>query len=142
MADPREAASHLGIGYKAETYAHDSAIVYDATKVGGSASAGLACTLISAGTVSLTGADEQVEGKLIKVEPNGFCVVQNGGNMQLPGGSAATLTVGAKIVGALGSASAEGYIKAAASGTAAHHVISRGEIVDASDTANVVVRLP
>lgn len=140
MADPRAAVSHLGIDYKAETYAHDNTIVYDATLAGGAAQVGLAVTLEGSEVVSLVGDGEEVEGKLIKVESDGFCVVQTGGNMTLPGGTSATLTEGAKIVGDL-LVSAEGYIQAAAAGTAAHHVVSRGTIVDSSVSTAVVVRL-
>ena len=137
MADPREDTNHLGIGYNAETYGHDDTIVYDATKVGGSAQVGLAVTLESSDVVSLVGDGEEVEGRLVKVEPGGVCVVQNAGTMELPGGSGATLTPGSKIVGDLGAASAEGYIQTATS----QHVVSRGVIVDAAVTTAVVVRL-
>lgn len=140
MANPRDAVSHLGIGYHAETYPHDNTIVYDATLAGGSAQVGLAVTLESSDVISLVGDGEEVEGKLIKVEPDGFCVVQNGGNMTLPGGTSATLTAGSHIVGDL-LVSAEGYIQSAASGTATHHVVSRGVIVDATTTTAVVVRM-
>lgn len=139
MADPREAVSHLS-KYRAKTYAHDNTIVYDATKTGGSAQVGLAVTLEGSEVVSLVGDGENVEGKLIKVEPNGFCVVQVEGEMTLPGGTSATLTEGSHIVGDL-LVSAEGYIQSAASGTATHHVVSRGTIIDSSVTTAVVVRL-
>jgi hypothetical protein len=141
MANPRDAVNHLS-KYRAKTYPHDDTIVYDATKEGGSAQVGLAVTLESSNTISLVGDGEQVEGKLIKVEPDGLCVVQVEGEMTLPGGSGASLTAGAKIVGDLGQSSAEGYIQAAASGTAGHHVVSRGTIIDSSTATAVVVRLP
>lgn len=137
MADPRNVVSFEGIGYTAYTYPHDNTIVYDADVVNGAAQVGLAVTLESDGTVSLVGDGEQVEGKLIKVEPGGFCVVQNGGVVTLPGGSGATLTAGTKIVGDLGPSSAEGYIQSVAT----QHTVSRGTIIDASDAAAVVVRL-
>lgn len=137
MSDPRSEVSFLGIGYKAFTYPHDNTIVYDETEEGGSAQVGLAVTLESHGTVSLVGDGEQVEGKLMKVEPDGFCVVQNGGVMTLPGGDSATLTVGLKIVGDLGPASAEGYIQAVAT----QHTVSRGRIIDGSVATAVVVEL-
>jgi hypothetical protein len=115
--------------------------VYDATLAGGAAQVGLAVTLVASNQVSLVGDGEEVEGKLVKVEPGGFCVVQSGGTMELPGGTSATLTPGSKIVGDL-LVSAEGYIQSAAAGTAAHHVVSRGRILDASVTTAVVVSLP
>lgn len=141
MSDPRDAVSFEGIGYEAETFVHDGTIVYDATEEGGSAQVGLAVTNEGSQTVSLVGDGENVLGKLIKVESDGKCVVQTGGYMELPGGVSATLTEGARIVGDLGADSAEGYIQAAAAGTAAHHVVSRGQIIDSSDATAVMVRL-
>lgn len=140
MADPREDVNNIA-KYRAQTYAHDNTIVYNAALAGGSAQVGLAVTQEGSETVSLVGDGEEVEGKLIKVEPGGVCVVQIEGEMTLPGGTSATLTEGSKIVGDL-LVSAEGYIQSAASGTAAHHVVSRGTIVDSSVTTAVVVRLP
>lgn len=139
MADPRAAVNQIS-KYRAKTYAHDNTIVYDATKVGGSSQVGLAVTLEGVEVVSLVGDGEEVEGKLIQVMSDGFCVVQVEGEMTLPGGTSATLTEGSKIVGDL-LISAEGYIQSAAAGTAAHHVVSRGTIIDSSVATAVVVRL-
>lgn len=141
MANPRDAVNHLS-AYRAKTYPHDNTIVYSATEEGGSAQVGLAVTLESSNTISLVGDGEQVEGKLIKVESDGFCVVQVEGEMTLPGGDSATLTAGASIVGDLGAASAEGYIRAVATGTAAELGRTRGTIIDSSTATAVVVRLP
>lgn len=138
MADPREAVKFEGIGYQALTYNHDDTIVYSKDEVGGSAQVGLAVTLESDHTVSLVGDGEEVEGKLVKVEPGGIAVVQTGGIMTLPGGTGATLTVGSKVVGDL-LVSAEGYVQSAAAGTAAHHVVSRGRIIDNDTTTAVVI---
>jgi hypothetical protein len=140
MADPRAAISFEGIKPVNVTYAHDESIVYSATAVNGSVSVGLAVSLVDDAEVTLAGDGEPLEGKLIKVEPDGFCVVQESGYMTLPGGTSATLTNGAKIVGDL-LVSAEGYIRAAASGTAAELILARGRIIDNSDTEAVVVRL-
>lgn len=137
MPDPRSAISFEGIGFEAETFEHDNTIVYDDTKDGGSAQVGLAVSLEAAAQVTLAGSGEGVIGKLIKVEQDGFCVVQTGGYVTLPGGDSAVLTIGAKVVGDLGAASAEGYIQAAST----EHTVSRGTIVDASDPTAVVVRL-
>lgn len=141
MADPREAVSHIGIIYKAETFPHDATIVYDSTLAGGAAQVGLAVTLESDNVISLVGDGEQVEGKLIKVEPGGFCVVQNGGNMELPAGTAAGLTAGEAIVGDL-LVAAEGYIREVATATAAELGHARGTILDATDVLAVIVRMP
>lgn len=140
MADPRNAVSLEGIGYEAETFAHDNTIVYSATEENGSAQVGLAVTHEGSQTVSLAGDGENIAGKLIKVESDGFCVVQTGGYMTLPGGTSATLTEGLPIVGDL-LVSAEGYIRVAAAGTAADLLAARGQIMDSSDAENVVVRL-
>lgn len=141
MADVRAVANLVGVGYDAMTFAHDNTIVYDATKQSGSAQVGLAVTAEGSETVSLVGDGENVLGRLVKVESDGFCVVQVGGNVELPGGNGATLTEGSKIVGALNASSAEGYIRIAASGTAAELVRARGMILDSSDATAVLVKL-
>jgi hypothetical protein len=141
MADPREVVSHVGIGFFAETFLHDDTIVYSTDEEGGSEQVGLAVTIESSNTVSLVGDGENVAGKLIKVEPGGVCVVQTGGTVELPGGDGATLTPGTQIVGDLGAASAEGYIRSAASATAAELIVARGQIIDATTATAVVVRL-
>lgn len=136
MADPRAAVNHIW-GYEADTYPHDNTIVYSATVDGGSAQVGLAVTIESNNLVSLVGDGEYVLGKLVKVESDGLCVVQTGGQMELPGGDSATLTAGLKIVGDLGAAAAEGYIQAVST----QHTVSRGAIIDSSTATAVVVRL-
>lgn len=141
MSDPRAALRFNEIGYQAVTYAHDNTIVYSATAVNGSAQVGLAVSLEDDFTVTLAGDGEAIEGKLIQVEPDGYCVVQVAGYMTLPGGDSATLTNGVKIVGDLGAAAAEGYIRIAASGTAAELVLARGRIIDNTTTTAVVVCL-
>lgn len=143
MADPREAVAFDDIDFRSVTYNHDNTIVYDAAVAGGSAQVGLAVTLESSKTVSLVGDGESVEGRLIKVEPGGIAVVQNKGYMKLPRGTSATLTAGKKIVGDL-LASAEGYIRDVATGTAAELGVARGRVIDASQTDDadeVVVEL-
>lgn len=143
MADPR-AVNSFELGpkpHEVATFVHDSTIVYDATKVGGSAQVGLAVSIESSNVVTLVGDGENVLGKLLNVGSDGFCTVQHSGWMTLPGGSGASLTAGEKIVGDLGAASAEGYIRVVATGTAAELGHARGMIVDASVTTEVVVNL-
>jgi len=137
MADPREVANRVGIGYFAETWVHDNTVVYNPLLEGGSAQVGLAMTVESSSVASLVGDGENVLGKLIKVEPGGICVIQTGGIMTLPGGAGATLTAGLKIVGDLGAASAEGYIQAVAT----QDTVSRGIIEDSSVATAVQVRM-
>lgn len=141
MADPRADVKYDGIGAQFVTYKHDDTIVFAATSTNGSAQVGLAVSLEDDETVTLAGDGEAIEGKLIQVEPDGYCVVQVHGYMTLPGGDSATLTNGAKIVGDLSATSAEGYIRAAASGTAAELILARGRIIDNSTTTAVVVDL-
>lgn len=140
MADPRNTISFEGIGEERVTFKiDDSTITYDATKVNGSASVGLAVTLSAAGTVALAADAEAVIGKLILVEADDKAVVQTGGFMTLPGGTSATLTLGTPIVGDL-LVSAKGYVRSAASATAAELLVAKGTIIDAGVTTAVVVR--
>jgi hypothetical protein len=141
MANPRNVTEYTGIDGVYATYSHDNTIVYSATEENGSAQVGLAVTIESDKTVTLIGDGEPVEGKLIKVEADGKCNVQVGGYMALPGGDGATLTIGQPIVGDLGAASAEGYIRAANSATAAETINARGAIVDNDTTTAVMCRL-
>ena len=142
MADPRADVTFDGINAEYVTVAIDnSTITYSATATNGSAQVGLAVALSGNATIELVGDGEEVFGKLISVEKDNFAVVQTGGWMALPGGSGATLTVGKKIVGDLGAASAEGYIREVATATAAELGVARGMIVDAGTTTAVWVRL-
>ncbi len=149
MADPRKIVNFDGIDAVYATFKIDnSTITYDSTKTDGTASVGLAVTLSADGTVALTAAGDAVIGKLISVEADNFATVQIGGICTLPGGSGATLTRGEKIMGALGAASAKGYIDSVPSAGAAYvqadqQKIARGRgvILDKSDTTAVVVQL-
>lgn len=142
MPNPRKAVEFEGIGLLTATYKIDNVtITYSATAAGGSASVGLAVTLSADDTVALTQDGDAVEGKLLSVEADGMCVVAVGGYVPLPGGASATLTRGTAIVGALGAASARGYIRSAASGTAAELIKCRGRIVRNGTTTAVVVHL-
>lgn len=134
--------SNVGIAPITESFDIDnSTIVYDATEVNGSAQVGLAVTFSGDDEVELVGDGEAVVGKLLKVESDNKCTVQVGGVMTLPGGDSATLTLGEKIVGDLGAASAEGYIRAVDTATAAELGHAKGEIQNAADTTAVVVKL-
>ncbi len=113
----------------------------DATTAGGSAQVGLAVTLSADGTVQLIGDGEALEGKLIEVYADNFAKVQVGGYATLPGGSGASLTRGKAVVGDLGAASAEGYIREVATATAAELGVQRGRLVEVGTTTAVVVDL-
>jgi hypothetical protein len=144
MADPRSAVDLQGIDLEIVTYKIDnSTITYDGTKANGAAATmiGKAVSLSAAATVQLISDGEAVEGKLLSVTDDNFCTVQVGGFCDLPGGSGASLTRGKKIVGALGAASAKGYIREVATATAAELGVARGRIIDAGTTTAVIVDL-
>ena len=137
----RDDVSNIGIGPLTETFKiDDSTITYDATKENGSDQVDLAVTFSAANTVALVADGEAVVGKLLKVESDNMATVQTRGVVTLPGGTSATLTLGSQIVGDL-LVSAEGYIRSAASGTAAELILCRGMIQDAGTTTAVVVLL-
>ena len=144
MADPRRAVSIEGIAPVFKTYKIDnSTITYDATAVGGAAATmiGKAVSFSTDDTVQLVADGDAIVGKLEQVHSDGYCRVQTHGGMNLPGGASATLTLGSSIVGALGAASAKGYIRSAASGTAAELVKARGQITNNDTTTAVAVDL-
>jgi hypothetical protein len=142
MSDPRLDADIIGKNATyLSAYYDNSGITYSATSNGGSTKVGLAVTLSSDGTISTAADGELVLGKLIKVEPDGYCTVQVGGGMELAGGTGATLTVGYPIVGAVDGTGAEGYIRIAAHATTTETILARGRIWDNDDTTAVQVYL-
>lgn len=142
MSDPR-AANSFELGpypHQIATFAHDNTIVYDADEDDGSAQVGLAVSIESSNVVTLAGSGENVLGKLLSVDADGFCSVQHSGFMTLPGGASATLTAGLKIVGDLGpygGGTDEGYIQAVST----EDTVSRGMILDSSTQTAVKVLL-
>jgi|SRR5580765_2249773 len=141
MANPRNTVAFDDIGSLTATYLIDnSTITYDVTKVGGSAQIGLAVTISANKTVALVGDAGAVHGRLQLVEADNKATVQVDGYMKLPGGTSATLTPGTRVVGAL-LVAAKGYVRSVAAATLAEVAAGRGEIIDATDTANVVVNL-
>lgn len=141
MPNPRSGVSFEGIDYEGVTAIADGVtITYDATKNGGSAAVGKAVKISASATVALTTDASQVAGKLIHVDPDGKCTVQFEGFMGLPGGTAATLTPGSKVVGALNGGN-PGYIRSVAAATLAEVAVARGCIWDASDATNTYVDL-
>ena len=142
MANPRDTVSFVGISPTNVTFKIDnSTITYSATAKRGSSQIDLAVTMSADDTVALTADGDAVVGKLLFVSADNKCTVQIEGGMTLPGGASATLTRGSAIVGALGASSAKGYIRSAASGTAAELIKARGMIFNNADTANVAVFL-
>jgi len=142
MADPRKTVDHSEIDPLYVTFAIDDVtITYDATKVGGSTQVGLAVNLSASDTIQLVGDGEAILGALVLVEPDGMGTVQVGGVATFKGGDGATLTPGSKIVGDLGAAAAEGYIRSVAAATLAEVAVARGMILDPSVTTAVQVLL-
>lgn len=142
MPAGRDQVDYDGIRYDGMTFKIDnSTIVFDATQVNGAAATmiGKAVTLSADDTVALAADGDAVIGKLLKVEPGNFATVQMYGYAQLP--SSGTITRGTRIVGALGPASAKGYVRSAASATAAELAKQRGLVVNIADTAAVWVDL-
>jgi hypothetical protein len=123
-------------------------ITYDATKDRGSAAVDLACKLSAARTVALVVDGDPIIGQVIKVEPDGFATVRVEGGVTLPGGNAAALTAGKRIVGAVGPAAEKGRIRNAADvggayaqAAATDQQNGRGTIIDASVATAVQVLL-
>jgi hypothetical protein len=144
MADPRLSTQVDGIDARfVSVKIDDSTITYSATAAGGSAQVGLAVRLVpgTAQTIELVGDAEAVFGKLIQVQADGVATVQYAGGMTLPGGASATLTIGSQIVGDLGAASAEGYIRSVDAATLAEVAVARGAIFDAGTTTAVEIIL-
>lgn len=142
MPDPRAVTAFEGIDAEYATYAIDnSTITYDATKANGAATTMLdkAVTFSASKVVALAADGDAVIGRLDSVTSDNYARVQVEGYTSLPGGTGATLTPGTRAVGALLS-SAKGYIRSAASGTAAE-LIKDGPIIhDAGTTTAVVVQ--
>jgi hypothetical protein len=141
MADPRKAStSRVGTEPKRQlTFKADGTdIVYDATQPNGSAVVGRAVMISGNGIVRLTADASPVDGKLLAVEPDGYCAVQTAGVVELP--SSGTVTVGTKVVGAL-SGGTRGYIRSQAAATLAEVAVARQTVYDVSDAANVAVAL-
>lgn len=143
MPDPRATLSSEGIDAEYKTYAIDnSTITYDATKANGAATTMLdkAVTLSGNDIVALCADGDPVIGRLDAVTSDNYARVQVEGFTSLPGGASAALGLGLVAVGALGAASARGYIRQAASGTAAETIKSGPTIENAADTTAVVVQ--
>jgi hypothetical protein len=143
MADPRASIDFEGIDGHYTTFAIDgSTITFDVTQPRGAAATMIdkAVSMSAAKTVQLAADGDHVIGRLERVESDGFCAVQDGGYTVLPGGTAAALTPGTRFVGAL-LGGARGYIRNAASGTAAEMNGPGNLIVDATDTTAVKVRV-
>ena len=144
MANPRKIIDHRGQGFRAFTFLVDgTSIVHSATAKDGSASAGLAVGLVAGteDTVELVVDGQNVLGRLLHVEADGTCAVQVEGVCELAAGNGATVTRGAPVVGALGAASARGYVRAIAPATLADVAQGRHRILKAADPTKMQIHL-
>lgn len=137
MANPRAVLDFTDIGTDYVTLKYDASIVFDPTLPGHCAAIGRLVTLTGDQTVGLAADAQKIFGQLTNVDKDGMCTVCFEGFIIVPGGTAATLTIGAPAVGALGAAGAKGYVRA---GIAAEPTI--GFIVSAADPTKVVIYLP
>lgn len=140
MADPRNITDFSEINVNYATIEYDSSIVFDAGKPGGSVSAksNLAVSIKANRKVGLATDGEAIHGELVQVEKT-VALVKTGGYLSLKAGDGATLTLGKKIVGALGVGAAPGYIRDANTATAAELGKANGEVFDKADLAAVLV---
>lgn len=90
--------------------------------VRGSAQVGLAATWSQTvdDTCTLTQDGDAVMGRIQEVFDDGFCTIAFRGFQQLPAGQSAAITRGRRLVGALGPASARGYIRQVVSAGASY----------------------
>lgn len=88
-------------------------IKYDATRPNRSDAVGKAFKINASGKGELVGDGDAIEGKVLAVDnDHRFTAAYIFGGLSLPLGSGATVARGDKIVGALGTGSAKGYVKA------------------------------
>lgn len=142
MPNPRNTIAFDDIRAERTTYRIDgSTITFDPAVANGSSVVGRAVTLSGDGVVALAADGDAIVGKLIQVESDGACAVQDEGYLTLPAGQGATITRGTAIVGALGPASAKGYIRSVNTATAAELGKCRGMIVTTGDPTKTTVKL-
>lgn len=96
----------------------DATITYSATVKNGHALAGFgAVRWVGNKQVGLAAADENVDGQLVSVEPDGKAVCKMGGFVTFKEGATAGATVGNQVVGD----TVDGYVKNLAVAAAANH---------------------
>lgn len=139
MSSVRNIVSFQDLYVQTATFKYNADFTYSNSAVNGSTATGLAVKMVADQQVGLTTDASHVLGKLLFVHDDVFCTVQTGGYAFMPVGNAATVTAGTKIVGALGAASAKGYVRSVAAATLAEVAVARGVIVDSSTAANFTV---
>jgi hypothetical protein len=146
MPAGRNECDYTDIRRDALTYKVDGiTLVYDRTQpngIGKAVGTGPWVMLSNDDTVALTSDGACVEGKVEKIESDGFATVQRWGMANGPKGDSGigTATRGRKIVGAT-SSGARGYIRDVNTATAAELGLMRGQIINVADAANIVVDL-
>lgn len=147
MPTGREEVAYDDIGRRAVPQKIDGVtLTYDATTANGIPAAveGRALTNSGNDTVALAADGDAVIGMLEKIEFDGFATVRVEGFAVFGAGASATVTRDSRAVGALGGTGGtkKGFIRSAASATAAELVKAGPIIVNNADTAAVVVRFP
>lgn len=120
------------------TFVAGAGIAFDRAAANGSAHVGKAVMLSAEDTVVLVTAGLEVFGKLTKVEPDGFCSVQDRGYCELPH-DGTTITYTNANNGVVGGATA-GTIKSATAVPAAG-AIRRARAIKADGALAVIVDL-
>lgn len=143
MPAGRNQVAYDGIRYDGITMKIDGVtITFDQTQangIGKAAGTGTAVTLSADDTVALTQDGNAVYGKLLKVEPGGFCTIQKWGLAAFQ--SNGTITRGTKIVGAVGGGAQRGFIRSVNTAVAAELGVAKGDVVNVADAAAVWVDL-
>lgn len=144
MATGRNQVDYTGIGYAAIAQKIDGVtIVSDRLAVNGAAATmiGKAVSRSTDDTVQLASDGEHIVGKLILVESDGFCTVQTEGYADFQLGASATVTKGHPIVGALGAASAKGFIRNAVAAGDEAGLLGAHRVVNSAATPTIIVHL-
>lgn len=120
------------------TYVADSSIAYDVTQKNGSAHVGKAVMMTAEGTVGLATSGLEILGKLIKVEPDGFCNIQDEGYCEVPLDGA--IVYAGATYGVVGGTTA-GSVKAATVVPAAGAIRTARAIQSSGTAGKVIIKL-
>jgi hypothetical protein len=119
------------------TMKHDSSIVYASTEQHGSAQVGKAVQMHDEGEVALVETGNEIFGKLIKVESDGYCTVQDGGYCDLPYDGSPAYTENDN--GLLGGATAGNVAPAGAA--PANGAVRTARAIKSDVTGRIIVKL-
>lgn len=119
------------------TMKHGVSIVYDMNEQHGSAQVGKAVELQAAGEVGLVATGNEIFGKLVKVEPDGYCTIQDGGYCDLPYDGSPVYTENAN--GLIGGAAAGNVAPAGA--VPAAGAVRTARAIKADVTGRIIVKL-